>query len=244
MSDAGEPIYKRVLLKLSGEALMGNGHFGIDPAVIDSIASEISALVKLGVEIGIVVGGGNLFRGAALSEIGLGRVTGDQMGMLATVMNALALRDAFNRAELPTEVMSAVPLSGICEHYNHRTAIRLLSQGQVIIFTAGIGNPFFSTDSAASLRGIEVEADAVLKATKVDGVYSADPEKNPGAERYHQLSYQQVLEQGLQVMDSTAICLCKEHSMPIRVFNMNKPGSLNRVIMGDEEGTVISEGDI
>ncbi len=238
-NEATIPLYRRVLLKMSGEALLGDGHVGIDPMVLDRYAKEVHQVVELGVQVGLVIGGGNLFRGAALSEVGLGRVTGDQMGMLATVMNSLALRDAFQRAGIDTQVMSAIPLSGVLEHYNHRSAIQALEAGQVVIFAAGIGNPFFSTDSAASLRGIEVEADIVLKATKVDGVYTADPVKDPSAVRYDKLTYDEALNKNLAVMDSTAICLCRDHRLPLRVFNINKPNILKSIVLSENEGTLI-----
>jgi len=233
--------YQRILLKLSGEALTGNSEFGIDPQVLDRMAGDIAELVALGVEVGVVIGGGNLFRGKALSEAGLGRVTGDHMGMLATIMNGLALRDALERIDLPARIMSAVPLVGIVDSYYRRKAIHHLREKTVVIFTAGTGNPFFTTDSAACLRAIEVDADVVLKATKVDGVYSADPMKDPKATLYKQLSYQEVLEKNLQVMDMTAICLCREYQMPLRVFNMSKPNALKSIILGSDEGTIVGE---
>jgi uridylate kinase len=202
--------YQRILLKLSGEALTGSEGFGIDPKILDQMALEIGQLVGIGVQVGLVVGGGNLFRGAALSAAGLDRVTGDHMGMLATVMNALALRDALERSNIATQVMSAIPMSGVVDHYDRRKAMRALENGDVVIFAAGTGNPFFTTDSSACLRGIEVDADLMLKATKVDGVYSADPMKDPKAERYSELSFDEVLQRELQVMDLTAIVLCRD----------------------------------
>lgn len=232
------PRYRRILLKLSGEALGVNG-FGIDPKVLDRTALEVGQLVGIGIQVGVVVGGGNLFRGAALHEAGLDRVTGDHMGMLATVMNALALRDAMERANIHTVVMSAIPMSGVVEHYDRRLAMRHLDHGNVVIFSAGTGNPFFTTDSAACLRGIEVEADIVLKATKVDGVYSADPMKDPNAEKYQRLTYDEVLEKQLGVMDLTAICLARDHDMPVRVFAMDQSGALRNAVVGDDEGTLI-----
>lgn len=231
--------YKRILLKLSGEQLMGDEGFGIDPKVLDKMALEIGQLVGIGVQVGLVIGGGNLFRGAALSKAGLDRVTGDHMGMLATVMNALAMRDALERSNISSSVMSAIPMSGVVEHYDRRRAIRLLDDGEVVIFSAGTGNPFFTTDSAACLRGIEVDAELVLKATKVDGVYTADPVKDPTATRYERLSYDTVLADKLGVMDLTAICLCQEHDMPVRVFQMDKPGALLNIVVGGNEGTLI-----
>lgn len=231
--------YKRILLKLSGEALMGDLGFGIDPKVLDQMALEIGQLVGIGVQVGLVIGGGNLFRGAALNAAGLDRVTGDHMGMLATVMNALAMRDALQRAAIPTQVMSAIPMSGVVDHYDRRKAVRSMAEGDVVIFAAGTGNPFFTTDSAACLRGIEVQADLVLKATKVDGVYDKDPKKNSDAKRFDKLSYDQVLNLKLGVMDLTAICLCRDHGMPVRVFEMEKRGALLDIVMGGNEGTLI-----
>jgi len=233
--------YKRILLKLSGEELMGDGSFGIDPKVLDRMALEIGQLVGIGVQVGLVIGGGNLFRGAALSAAGMERVTGDHMGMLATVMNALAMRDALDRNNISARVMSAIPMSGVVEHYDRRRALRYLSSGDVVIFSAGTGNPLFTTDSAACLRGIEIDAEVVLKATKVDGVYSADPMKVPDATLYSRLSYDDVLDKKLEVMDLTAICLCREHHMPVRVFRMSKPGALLNVVVGGDEGTLIEE---
>ncbi|MDY6890098.1 MAG: UMP kinase [Pseudomonadota bacterium] len=236
--------YKRLLLKLSGEALMGEENFGIDPRVLNRMALEIGQLVGIGVQVGMVIGGGNLFRGAALSAAGLDRVTGDHMGMLATVMNALAMRDALERCNIATRVMSAIPMGGVVDQYDRRNAMRYLHQGDVVIFAAGTGNPFFTTDSAACLRGIEIEADVVLKATKVDGVYTADPLKDPAARRYTHLSFDEVLEKQLGVMDMTAICLTRDHDMPVRVFNMNKPGALVNLVFGGDEGTLIDSGSV
>ena len=235
-----QPRYKRILLKLSGEALMGDEDFGIDPKVLDRMALEIGQLVGIGVQVGLVVGGGNLFRGAALSAAGMDRVTGDHMGMLATVMNALALRDALERSNINTRGMSAIPMDGVVEHYDRRRAIRYLNSGDVVIFSAGTGNPFFTTDSAACLRGIEVEVDVVMKATKVDGIYDSDPVKNPEAVKFDRLTYDEVLDRKLGVMDLTAICLVRDHNMPVRVFNMNKSGALLNVVVGQNEGTVVS----
>jgi uridylate kinase len=220
---------------------MGKEGFGIDPKVLDKMAIEIGQLVGIGVQVGLVIGGGNLFRGAALSEAGLDRVTGDHMGMLATVMNALAMRDALERSNIASRVMSAIPMSGIVDHYDRRGAIRYLNSGEVVIFAAGTGNPFFTTDSAACLRAIEVEAELVLKATKVDGVYTADPMKDKSAIKYDRLTYDVALEKKLGVMDLTAICLCRDQSMPVRVFRMSKPGALLNIIVGGEEGTLIEE---
>jgi len=233
--------YKRILLKLSGEELMGEEGFGIDPKVLDRMALEIGQLVGIGVQVGLVIGGGNLFRGAALHEAGMERVTGDHMGMLATMMNGLAMRDALDRNNISARVMSAIPMSGVVEHYDRRTAVRYLASGDVVIFSAGTGNPFFTTDSAACLRGIEIGAEIVLKATKVDGVYSADPMKDPTATMYTRLTYDDALQQKLGVMDLTAICLCREHDMPLRVFRMSKPGALLSIVVGGDEGTLIEE---
>ena len=236
---SGDKKYKRILLKLSGEALTGKENFGIDPRVLDQMALEIGQLVGIGVQVGLVVGGGNLFRGAALQAAGLDRVTGDHMGMLATVMNALALRDALERSNISTQVMSSIPMSGVVDHYDRRKAIRALGNGDVVIFSAGTGNPFFTTDSSACLRGIEVEADLVLKATKVDGVYSADPMKVKDAVKYDRLTYDEVLDKKLEVMDLTAICLCRDHNMPVRVFEMEKQGALLNIVRGGDVGTLI-----
>lgn len=234
------PIYRRIMLKMSGEALMGQSQFGIDPNVIDRLAKEIFEVVELGVQVGIVIGGGNLFRGAALSKVGLDRITGDYMGMLATLMNSLALRDAFERANMSTRILSAIPMTGVVDHYDRRKAVHHLQQGRVVIFAAGTGNPLVTTDSAASLRGIEVGADAILKATNVDGVYSADPLKDPKATRYTHLTYREALEKELAVMDLSAFCQCRDHNMTLRVFNVNKPGALLKVILGKEEGTIVT----
>ncbi|MDN4500932.1 UMP kinase [Alteromonadaceae bacterium BrNp21-10] len=235
--------YRRILLKLSGEALMGEEGFGIDPKVLDRMAQEIKELIELGIEVGLVIGGGNIFRGEGLAKAGMNRVVGDHMGMLATVMNGLAMRDALHRSFVHARLMSAIPLNGVCDSYNWAEAISSLKSGRVVIFSAGTGNPFFTTDSAACLRGIEIEADAVLKGTKVDGVYDDDPAKNPEAKLYDRLSYQQVLEQELKVMDLAAFTLARDHSVPIRVFNMNKVGALRRVVMGEDEGTLIDHAE-
>lgn len=234
------PSYKRILLKLSGEALQGDEGFGIDASVLDRMALEVKDLVEMGVEVALVIGGGNLFRGAGLAKAGMNRVVGDHMGMLATVMNGLAMRDALHRIEVNARLMSAIPLNGVCDDYRWTEAISLLRHGKVVILSAGTGNPFFTTDSAACLRGIEIEADVVLKATKVDGVYSADPVKHPDAQLYKTLSYEKVLDDELKVMDLAAFTLARDHNLPICVFNMNKPGALRRVILGEQEGTLIN----
>lgn len=241
MSNQDKLHYKRILLKCSGEALMGQSDFGIDPAVLDKIALDISRLIEMGVQVGMVIGGGNLFRGKKLSEAGLGRVTGDHMGMLATVMNALAMRDALERIDLPARIMSAIPMIGVVDSYHRRKAITHLRNGQVVIFAAGTGNPFFTTDTAACLRAIEVDADVVLKATKVDGIYSDDPVQNKNAVRYDHLTYAEVLTQGLKVMDSTAICLCQEQHMPIQVFDLNEQDALQKIVLGEHIGTVVGD---
>ncbi|MFI3246078.1 MAG: UMP kinase [Ferrimonas sp.] len=240
MSSNPKPAYRRILLKLSGEALMGEEGFGIDPKVLDRMALEIKELVELGVQVGLVIGGGNLFRGEGLAKAGMNRVVGDHMGMLATVMNGLAMRDALHRAYVNARLMSAIPLNGVCDNYQWAEAISLLKSGRVVIFSAGTGNPFFTTDSAACLRGIEIEADVVLKATKVDGVYTDDPVKNPDAVKYDKLSYNEVLDKELKVMDLSAFTLARDHNLPIQVFNMNEAGALRRVVMGEAIGTLIN----
>ncbi len=237
--DSSEPFYKKILLKLSGEALMGDGDYGIDPQVANRIANEVQDLTKIGVQVGLVIGGGNIFRGAGLAQAGMDRVTGDQMGMLGTVINALAMQDALEKRGSSVRVMSALKINQICEDYIRRRAIRHLERGRIVIFAAGTGNPFFTTDSAASLRGIETGADIVMKATKVDGVYSDDPATNPTATMYSNLTYDEVISKKLNVMDTAAIALCRDQNMPIRVFNMNKSGSMMRVVMGEDEGTLV-----
>jgi len=236
---ATKPKYQRVLLKLSGEALMGEHQFGIDPKIVDRIAQEVKELHDVGVEVAMVIGGGNIFRGVSLSQEGLDRVTGDHMGMLATVINALALQDAMESHALNVRVMSALPIHNVCEDFIRRRAMRHLEKGRIVIFAAGTGNPFFTTDTAASLRGIETGADVVIKGTKVDGVYSSDPAKDPTAVLYEKLGYDEVIQDRLAVMDTTAIVLCRDNKIPIRVFNMNKKGALMRVIMGENEGTIV-----
>ncbi len=239
MDNRPEPIYRRILLKMSGEALMGNGHYSIDPKILDRMAGDISDVYQLGVQVAIVIGGGNFFRGATLSEAGINRITGDYMGMLATLMNALALRDSFERSELPVRILSAIGMVGIADQFHRRKAIHHLQQGRIVLFSGGTGNPLFTTDSAASLRGIEIDADIVLKATNVDGIYSADPAKDSKATLYKKLSFQKALEKELAVMDLAAFCQCRDYNMPLRVFNINKPGALLRIVMGAEEGTLV-----
>jgi len=233
------PVYQRILLKLSGEALMGEDDGGLNPLVVERIAREIGDLVKIGVQVALVVGGGNILRGAQLAKSGVERVTADHMGMLATVINALALQDALEKQGMHARVMSAVKVNLICEDYIRRRAIRHLEKGRVVVLAAGTGNPFFTTDSAASLRGIEISADAVFKATKVDGVYSADPEKDPEAKLYDRLTYDEVLFKKLEVMDATAIVLCRDNAMPLRVFNLTRPGVLKQVVLGGDVGTLV-----
>jgi len=234
-----ELLYRRILLKLSGEALMGEDSHGINPGVVNRIASEVGALVSAGVQVALVVGGGNIIRGMQLADCGMDRVTADHMGMLGTLINALSLQDALENQGMYARVMSAVQINQICEDYIRRRAVRHLEKGRVVIFAAGTGNPFFTTDTAASLRGVEINANAVLKATKVDGVYSADPVVDPTARFYSHLSYDEVLMNKLNVMDATAIVLCRDNKMPLRVFNIGKPGALKRVVLGEQEGTLI-----
>ncbi|MHB1280343.1 MAG: UMP kinase [Acidithiobacillus sp.] len=233
------PLYSRILLKLSGEALMGDGQYGVDREVVQRMAREIKDVSDTGVQIAIVIGGGNIFRGMAKAAEGMDRATADYMGMLATVMNALAVQDALEHLGLPTRVLSALHIEQVAEPYIRRRAIRHLEKGRVVIFGAGTGNPFFTTDTAASLRAVEINAEVVLKGTKVDGVYTDDPVIHPEAMRYRELSYSQVLEQNLQVMDATAITLCRDNDMPIIVFSINKSGALMRVMLGEEEGTSV-----
>lgn len=237
-----QPIYKRILLKLSGEALQGDHLFGIDPAKLSKVSTDISRVVKLGVQVGLVIGGGNLIRGADFYTAGLDRVTADQMGMLATVINGLALRDALDKKSIPVKVMSAFPVPGLVEFYDRRLATEALKNGTVVVFVGGTGNPLVTTDTAAALRGIEIGADILIKATKVDGVFASDPIKNPKAERYSQLNYTQVLEQRLGVMDLNAIILCQDHGLPLRVVNMSKQDALVRTVLGEDVGTLIQAG--
>ena len=236
----GKPAYRRILVKLSGEALMGDSDYGIDPAFLKRLASEIAAVRELGVEVAVVIGGGNLFRGAGLARAGMDRVTADQMGMLATVMNSLALQDSLESIGVFVRVLSAVRINQVCEDYIRRRAVRHLEKGRVCIFAAGTGNPFFTTDTAASLRAIEIEADLLLKATKVDGVYDSDPVVNPQARRYDRLTFDQVLDGRLNVMDATAIVLCRDNRLPLRVFDLNDAGALVRVARGEDVGTLVT----
>ena len=237
-----EPSYRRILLKLSGEALMGNGDDTISPDIVGRIAAELCDLVNLGVQVGVVIGGGNIFRGASLAASGVDRVTADHMGMLATVINALAMQDAVESKGAAARVMSAIKVNQICEDYIRRRAIRHLEKGRVVIFAAGTGNPFFTTDSAASLRAIEIGANLLLKGTKVNGVYTADPIRDPSAKRYEVLSYEEVLSNNLMVMDATAIVLCRDYGMPLRVFDINQAGALQRIVFGADVGTLVHGG--
>jgi uridylate kinase len=230
---------RRILLKISGEALLGAEDYGIDPAILNRIAAEIKEIRALDVEIAVVIGGGNIFRGAGLARAGMDRVTGDHMGMLATVMNALALQDGLERVGLKARVMSALQINQVCEDYIRRRAMRHMEKGRVAIFAAGTGNPFFTTDTAAALRAIEIGADILMKATKVDGVYSDDPETNPDAKRYTELSFDKVLTDKLNVMDATAIVMCRENQLPIRIFNLSEKNALVRLVAGDDIGTLV-----
>ncbi|VFP79637.1 UMP kinase [Candidatus Erwinia haradaeae] len=234
-----KPVYQRILLKLSGEALQGSESFGMNAGALDRIANEIKELVDIGIQIGIVIGGGNLFRGLSLEQAGMNRIVGDQIGMLATVMNGLAMRDVLHRMYVKSKLMSAIPLHGVCDTYNWNEAINLLQNNYVVLFSGGIANPFFTTDSAACLRGIELQADIMLKATKVDGIYSADPVYYPDAVLYEKLTYSEVVHYAFKVMDLSAFTLARDHSLPICVFNMNKPGALRRILIGEKEGTLI-----
>jgi uridylate kinase len=241
-SDPGRPlpVYKRILLKLSGEALMGDHQFGVDPAVASRIATDIGDIQGLGVETAIVIGGGNIFRGLAASASGMDRATGDYMGMLATVINALALQDALEQHGTITRVMTAIEMREVAEPFIRRRAIRHLEKGRVVIFAAGTGNPYFTTDTAAALRAMEIKAEAILKGTKVDGIYTADPVLHPDATKYPTISYIKVLERGLKVMDATAISLCMDNKLPIVVFNLREPGNVRRVVLGEPIGTTVT----
>ena len=238
----GERRYRRILVKLSGEALMGEGDYGIDPAMLRRIALEIQELQALGVQVAVVIGGGNIFRGAGLARAGMDRVTGDHMGMLATVMNSLAMQDALESVGAHARVMSAIRINEVCEDYIRRRAIRHLEKGRVVLFAAGTGNPFFTTDTAASLRAIEIGADLLVKGTKVNGIYSADPKKDPSAVRYPSLTYDRVLDERLEVMDATAIVMCRDNRLPLQVFNLYNAGDLLRIAQGEDVGTIVTRG--
>jgi len=236
---SARPVYSRLLLKLSGEALMGSLDYGIDPAFIRRLAGEVKAVADLGVEVAMVIGGGNIFRGAGLADKGMDRVTGDHMGMLATVMNCLSMQDALERQGAYCRVMSALPINSVCEDYIRRRAVRHLEKGRIVLFAAGTGNPFFTTDSAAALRAVEVSADVMIKATKVDGIYDKDPVKHADAVRYDRITFDQAIDQRLGVMDQTAIVMCRDNDLPVRVFNMNTDGDLMRLVLGDDVGTSV-----
>ncbi len=243
MSKAKSHKFKRLLIKLSGEALMGDLEYGIDPSYIRRIADEIKTLVEMEYEVAIVIGGGNFFRGAGLADAGMDRITGDHIGMLATVINSLSLQDALEKIGVFCRVMSALKINQVCEDYLRRRAIRHLQKGRVVIFAAGTGNPFFTTDTAAALRAVEISADLMLKATKVDGIYSADPLKNKDAIRYERLTYSQVLSDDLKVMDTTAIVMCRDHGIPLYIFNLNNEGDLIRAVSGENVGSIVERGE-
>lgn len=232
--------YRRVLLKLSGEALMGDGDYGIDPNIINGLAKEIIEIQQAGAEVGVVIGGGNIFRGAGLAAGGMDRVTGDHMGMLATVINALAMQDALEKHGAFARVMSAIKINQICEDYIRRRAVRHLEKGRIALFAAGTGNPFFTTDSAAALRATEINAALLLKATKVDGIYDADPKKHPEAKRFDTLTYDEVIGRNLQVMDTAAFALCRDNNIPLRIYNMSENGALMRILQGENIGTLVT----
>jgi len=238
---APPPVYRRIVLKISGEALAGDQGYGIAPVVLDRIAAEVREVAALGVQVAIVIGGGNIFRGVAASAGGMDRATADYMGMLATVINALALQDALEKAGLQTRVLSAIEMRAVAEPYIRRRAIRHLEKGRVVIFAAGTGNPFFTTDTAGALRSVEIGADAIMKATKVDGIYSADPARDPNAKRLARLTYIEVLNRGLQVMDTTAISLCMDNKLPIVVFDLTRPGNIKRIVQGEPVGSVVAQ---
>lgn len=240
---AGRAVYRRILLKLSGEALMGEDAFGINRTVMARIVAEVRDVLATGVELALVVGGGNFFRGVSVGAQGMDRAQADYMGMLATVMNALALQDALEKTAVPTAILSGLEVTGVVERYSRRAALAHLHEGRVVIFAGGTGNPFFTTDTAASLRGLEIDADLVLKATKVDGVYDRDPMKHKNAVRYERVTYDEALSKRLGVMDATALALCREQNIPLRVFSINKPGSLLRIVLGENEGTLVQRGD-
>jgi len=238
-----KPAKKRVMLKLSGEALMGDLQYGIDPVFIDRIASEIAELIDANVEVSVVIGGGNIFRGAYLAEGGMDRITGDHIGMLATVINALSLQDTLERKGVYCRVMSALEINAVCEDYIRRRAVRHLEKGRVVIFASGTGNPFFTTDTAASLRAVEIGADIMLKATKVDGIYNKDPAKFDDAEKIDRITYDEVITKKLAVMDTTAIVMCRDNNLPLRVFNMLTPGEMVRAVMGENVGSIVESGE-
>ena len=237
---AGRPVYRRIVLKLSGEALAGTQGYGIDPPVLDRVGAEVRDVTELGVQVAIVIGGGNIFRGIAASAGGMDRATADYMGMLATIINALALQDSLEKAGLQTRVLSAIEMRAVAEPYIRRRAIRHLEKGRVVIFAAGTGNPFFTTDTAGALRAVEIGADAIVKATKVDGIYSADPKKDPMARRIEKVTYIEVLNQGLGVMDTTAISLCMDNKLPIIVFDLTQAGNIKRLVLGEPVGSIVS----
>ena len=239
-SATGSPRFTRILVKLSGEALLGGADYGIDPVVIKRIAGELRDVRALGTQVAVVIGGGNIFRGAGLARAGMDRVTADQMGMLATVMNALAMQDALESLNVYARVMSAIRINEVCEDYIRRRAVRHLEKGRLVIFAAGTGNPFFTTDTAAALRAIEIGAQLLVKATKVNGIYSADPMQDPKARHYPRLTFERVLSERLNVMDATAIVMCRDHNLPLRVFNLNADGDLLRVALGEEPGTLVT----
>ncbi|WP_101047453.1 UMP kinase [Macromonas nakdongensis] len=233
------PVHQRILLKLSGEALMGDDAFGINRSTIERIVGEVAEVTRLGVEVAVVIGGGNIFRGVAGGSVGMDRATADYMGMLATVMNSLALGDAMEKAGVKARVMSAIAIDQVVEPYVRPKALQYLEEGKVVVFAAGTGNPFFTTDTAAALRGAEIGAEIVLKATKVDGVYTADPKKDPTATRFQSISFDEAMSRQLQVMDATAFALCRDQNLPVRVFSIFKPGALRRVVLGEDEGTLV-----
>ena len=240
--ETGRPVYRRIVLKLSGEALAGSLGYGIDPPVLERVAEEMREVTALGVQVAIVIGGGNIFRGVAASAAGMDRATADYMGMLATIINALALQDALEKAGLQTRVLSAIEMRAVAEPYIRRRAIRHLEKGRVVIFAAGTGNPFFTTDTAGALRAVEIGADAIIKATKVDGIYSADPKQDAKAERLARMTYIDVLNRRLQVMDTTAISLCMENALPIVVFDLTRAGNIKRIVLGEPVGSIVSAG--
>src|ERR1700761_5044622 len=240
MNEPSKPRFSRILVKLSGEALLGSVEYGVDPAILKRIAGEIQDIVSMGVQTGLVIGGGNIFRGAGLARAGMDRVAADHMGMLATVMNSLAMQDALEALGMHARVMSAIRINEVCEDYIRRRAVRHLEKGRVVIFAAGTGNPFFTTDTAASLRAIEINADILLKATKVNGIYDSDPVTNPNAKRYARLTFDKVLNDRLNVMDATAIVMCRDNRLPLRVFNLNTPGDLTRIARGEDIGTSVT----